>query len=98
MIMTVNEASLNRRGGIFSVALSVEWNLIPPSRTLSGTLLCGVRTFLPAHSRKSLYDQDTLARMGGATVRPSCQRIHYKRVAESLTAEFAESAEIHRKK
>ncbi len=27
--------------------------LNPASRTLSGTLLCGVRTFLPAHSRKS---------------------------------------------
>ncbi len=26
--------------------------LNPASRTLSGTLLCGVRTFLPAHSRK----------------------------------------------
>ena len=43
-----------RRGGIFSVALSVEWTRPSkpgraPSRTLSGTLLCGVRTFLPRH-------------------------------------------------
>ena len=28
-------------------------DLNPASRTLSGTLLCGVRTFLPAHSRQS---------------------------------------------
>ena len=28
-------------------------DLNPLSRTLSGTLLCGVRTFLPAHSRQS---------------------------------------------
>ena len=46
------------QGGMFSVALSVEWfptlaqktrkNGAPPSRTLSGTLPCGVRTFLPS--------------------------------------------------
>ena len=47
------------RGGMFSVALSVgriertpgqrpgATHSNPPSRTLSGTLLCGVRTFLP---------------------------------------------------
>ena len=35
-----------------------------PSRTLSGTLLCGVRTFLPPRR---------------ATVRSSCQLVHYKR-------------------
>src|ERR1019366_9226402 len=34
----------------------------PPSRTLSGTLLCGVRTFLC---------------LATATVRPGCQPIHY---------------------
>ncbi len=36
-----------RRGGVFSVALSVGRALSAVSRTLSGTLLCGVRTFLP---------------------------------------------------
>ncbi len=36
--------------------------LNPPSRTLSGTLLCGVRTFLC---------------LATATVRPSCQQLHY---------------------
>jgi hypothetical protein len=50
--------------------------LNPASRTLSGTLLCGVRTFLPAHSRKS-HMRRALARMGGATVRSSCQQDHY---------------------
>src|SRR5208283_2065863 len=49
-----------------------------PSRTLSGTLLCGVRTFLPAHSRKS-RGCDALARMGGAAVRSGCLREHYMR-------------------
>jgi len=48
------------------------------SRTLSGTLLCGVRTFLPAHSRKSRRC-DALARMGGAAVRSGCLREHYMR-------------------
>jgi hypothetical protein len=46
-----------RHGGMFSVALSVECSHPAqrtrkdgaPSRTLSGTLLCGVRTFLPRH-------------------------------------------------
>jgi hypothetical protein len=46
-----------RKGGMFSVALSVECSHPAqrtrkdgaPSRTLSGTLLCGVRTFLPRH-------------------------------------------------
>src|SRR6266436_1797748 len=37
-----------RRGGIFSVALSVENGLTGPSRPLAGTLPCGDRTFLPA--------------------------------------------------
>jgi len=37
-----------RRGGIFSVALSVEeGSLPPPPRFSRGTLPCGVRTFLP---------------------------------------------------
>src|SRR5712691_8233466 len=39
-----------------------------PSRTLSGTLLCGVRTFLPRHPKASR-----------ATVRSSCQQVHYIR-------------------
>ena len=51
------------------------------SRTLSGTLLCGVRTFLPAHSRKSRRC-DALARMGGAAVRSGCLREHYMRRPE----------------
>jgi hypothetical protein len=34
------------------------------SRTLSGTLLCGVRTFLPGHA--------------GATIRSTCFWVHYK--------------------
>jgi hypothetical protein len=45
-------------------------NLNPPSRTLSGTLLCGVRTFLP-HRPKA----------APATVRSGCQRTHYMRFA-----------------
>ena len=56
-------------GGMFSVALSVESTHPckerkdgPPSRTLSGTLLCGVRTFLC---------------FATATVRSSCQPFHY---------------------
>lgn len=36
-----------RRGGMFSVALSVERPLRPPSWPLASTLPCGVRTFLP---------------------------------------------------
>ena len=75
--------SQERRGGMFSVALAVEcvptfdksgqkWATL--SRTLSGTLLCGVRTFLPAHSRESFYRFCALPRMDGATVRPSCQQ------------------------
>ena len=53
------EASPERRGGIFSVALSVGLSILAeartkPSRTLSGTLLCGVRTFLcPRRSASS---------------------------------------------
>ena len=41
--------------------------LTPPSRTLSGTLLCGVRTFLRAR------------RAHPATVRSDCQLPHYSR-------------------
>ena len=60
--------------------------LNPISRTLSGTLLCGVRTFLPAHSRNLVESHASwephtkeVARMGGATVRSGCQPIHYMR-------------------
>ncbi len=41
--------------------------LNPASRTLSGTLLCGVRTFLSPHSKT-----------WKATVRSSCQQDHYR--------------------
>src|SRR5450432_3238923 len=45
-----------RQGGMFSVALSVEWSHLckrgAPSRTLSGTLPCGVRTFLPPYDER----------------------------------------------
>jgi len=61
---------------MFSVALSVEEfptlaqrprkSGPPPSRTLSGTLLCGVRTFLSPRP-KALE----------ATVRSGCQLNHY---------------------
>jgi len=80
----------NGRGGMFSVALSVESPTLsrkprndgPPSRTLSGTLLCGVRTFLPAHSHNHALDFASVPdrygityrviRMGGATARSGC--------------------------
>ena len=39
-------AGVVRRGGMFSVALSVNEPLRSAARTLSGTPLCGVRTFL----------------------------------------------------
>src|SRR5205807_6200971 len=42
-------------------------DLNPPSRTLSGTLLCGVRTFLSPRPK-------TLE----AAVRSGCQLIHYR--------------------
>jgi hypothetical protein len=51
--------------------------LNPASRTLSGTLLCGVRTFLPAHSRYLAVELSEIARMGGATVRSGCLRLNY---------------------
>ena len=41
--------------------------LTPAPRTLSGTLLCGVRTFLPCPPRRGT----------GAAVRPSCQPEYY---------------------
>jgi hypothetical protein len=44
-------------------------DLNPPSRTLSGTLLCGVRTFLSPHPKTRK-----------ATVRSSCQLNHYTRL------------------
>jgi hypothetical protein len=66
-----------RRGGMFSVALSVEEsptlaqrtrkNGPPPSRTLSGTLLCGVRTFLSPRPKAQR-----------ATVRSGCLRNDYR--------------------
>ena len=49
-------------------------DLNPPSRTLSGTLLCGVRTFLPPPPKKRR-----------ATVRSGCQRfIIWERSAISI--------------
>jgi hypothetical protein len=58
------------RGGIFSVALCRPRALKPTSRTLSGTLPCGVRTFLPRRS--------TLSRKApAATARSSCQHLVY---------------------
>ena len=45
-------------------------DLNPASRTLSGTLLCGVRTFLSSHPKTR-----------EATVRSSCQQDHYMRRA-----------------
>ena len=56
------------RGGIFSVALSVNGPLRAAARTLSGTPLCGVRTFLcpPASPRPK-----SEPRTPTATVRPS---------------------------
>jgi hypothetical protein len=44
--------------------------LNPASRMLSGTLLCGVRTFLPCPPRKG----------AGAAVRSGCQQLDYKAV------------------
>jgi len=57
-----------RRGGMFSVALSVNGPLRATARTLSGTPLCGVRTFLcePASSQPK-----SEPRAPAATVRPS---------------------------
>src|SRR5579859_3965150 len=62
------------QGGMFSVALSVESPTLsqkprkdgPPSRTLSGTLLCGVRTFLSPRPKTR-----------EAAVRSGCLRNHY---------------------
>jgi hypothetical protein len=56
------------------------------SRTLSGTLLCGVRTFLPAHSAPPVFrarrylsrsSRNRPGRMGGAAVRSGCLRMNY---------------------
>ena len=74
-------------GGMFSVALSVESTHPckerksgPPSRTLSGTLLCGVRTFLPscderpsgpAASRSIIFDGLRAASSLGASSQES---------------------------
>jgi hypothetical protein len=57
------------RGGMFSVALAVHGHRRgdPASRTLSGTLPCGVRTFLPRKPR--------LHAAPAATARSSCQRL-----------------------
>ena len=67
-----------RRASSRSMKRGLDGRVNSPSRTLSGTLLCGVRTFLPAHSRKSRKFRAP-ARMGGATVRPSCQHLYYMR-------------------
>jgi hypothetical protein len=48
-------------------------DLNPPSRTLSGTPLCGVRTFLSPRPKTRK-----------ATVRSSCQQIHYIRRASGF--------------
>ena len=70
------------RGGIFSVALAVMRALTPTSRTLSGTLPCGVRTFLPRHPR--------LPRPPAATARSSCQPpVYLNRRSTRSTAPFA---------
>src|SRR5271167_3087899 len=53
------------RGGIFSVVLAVTLGLNPGARTLSGTLLCGVRTFLPPLA-------------GRAAVRSGCLQDDYR--------------------
>ena len=49
--------------------------LNPASRTLSGTLLCGVRTFLPRRPKAPR-----------ATVRSSCLPLHYMRCGRTGTA------------
>ena len=54
-----------RRGGVFSVALSVNGPLRAAARTLSGTPLCGVRTFLCWLSPS-------------ATVRPGSKLFNYR--------------------
>jgi hypothetical protein len=56
------------------------------SRTLSGTLLSGVRTFLPAHSpppvsmvdRRAVRFVNWRGRMGGAIVRSGCLLVQYR--------------------
>ena len=45
----------------------------PPSRTLSGTLLCGVRTFLPAHSRNPAGSFSRCSLNRDLTNRRGCQ-------------------------
>jgi len=62
--------------------------LIPASRTLSGTLLCGVRTFLSRRPKTSK-----------ATVRSSCQPDHYIRWAQSahLTPKGLARFHLHRR-
>ncbi len=63
--------------------------LNPASRTLSGTLLCGVRTFLPRRPKAPR-----------ATVRSSCLRDHYMRCAsvnlqgDSLNAKILVRANV----
>src|SRR5208282_2507456 len=48
------------------------------SRTLSGTLLCGVRTFLPSRGHPSTPKAGAPgAPVRRATVRSGCQQIHY---------------------
>jgi len=50
--------------------------LNPTARMLSGTLLCGVRTFLPCPPRKA----------AGAAVRSGCQHLDYKAVVIGRSA------------
>jgi hypothetical protein len=50
-------------------------DLNPDSRTLSGTLLCGVRTFLPVTAQPGQAQRSR----DRATVRSGCQLFHYRR-------------------
>ncbi len=58
-----------------------------PSRTLSGTLLCGVRTFLPSRGHPSTQKAGAPgAPVRRATVRSGCQQIHYSAGAGHYSA------------
>jgi len=66
-------------GRYFFCGTSRQPGLNPASRTLSGTLLCGVRTFLPRRPKASR-----------ATVRSSCLQRHYMRCSrDALLEEIA---------
>ena len=60
------------RGRYVFCGTSRQPGLNPASRTLSGTLLCGVRTFLPRRPKAPR-----------ATVRSSCLQDHYMRCADA---------------